>query len=193
MNKRIEGHRTAPSVGARHRTRTGVVAAAIVMALGLLGSVSGCGSGADDGSAKITVSDPRIPAPATPAVAAVYLTVHNGTSADDVLESVTTSAGGDAELHRSSMQNGSATMAPAGPTTVKHDGTLVLKPGGYHIMIMKPTEALHTGDHVKVTLHFRDSGAVTVDAPVLDPDVVVNGGHTSSDGAGHSSDHMTGD
>lgn len=171
MSQNLKHRRSYRSVG--------VVAAL----LGLFAIVaSACGS--SSGGGEISVSQARIPSPASAAVAAVYLTVHNGTSADDVLEGVTTSAGGTAEVHRSMVSNGMATMKPAGPLTVKKGADLVLKAGGYHIMIMNPKPALRVGDKVKVTLKFRTAGDVVVEASV-DSESAAMDSATSMSGAMH--------
>lgn len=134
--------------------------------------------------AGVSVSDARIPVPASADVAAVYLTVTNHTDATDTLESVTTDAGGTAELHKTSDDNGTMTMGSVGAVDIAAGGTLVLKPGSYHIMIMNPTKPLALGDSVAVTLHLSHAGAVKVDAKVVDPTSVVSG----DSGTGHTGD-----
>lgn len=185
------GTRPVGGTPARHlpgRTRRRSPWAALVVVLAVVvGVVAACGSDSDSPGG-ITVSDARIPEPANPEVAAAYLTVTNGSSTDDVLESVTTSAGGDAELHRTTVTDGTSTMEAAGPVTVAAGDTLTLEPGGFHVMIMGPSEPLQTGDRVEVTLRFREAGEVSVEVPVVDPAEVFTGGSGGEDMSDHS-DH----
>lgn len=169
------------------RTSTSLVVALVLVGLAAAGCGSGSGTSdsattvAAHAGAGIRVTNARIPAPANPDTAAVYLTITNGTDHDVVLESVTTTAGGHAEVHRSSDENGMATMAPAGPMTVDAGATLVLEPGGYHVMVMNPTRSLQVGDHVSVTLHFRGAQKVVTTARVVAPSDVVAGGDGHGD------------
>jgi copper(I)-binding protein len=71
-------------------------------------------------------------------------------------------------------------MALAGPLEIPVHGTLEMKPGGYHIMLMGLVKPLKKGDEIEITLTFEKAGAVVVKVPVGD---VAQGGH----------DHGTGD
>jgi copper(I)-binding protein len=55
----------------------------------------------------------------------------------------------------------------SGGVPVPAGGQLVLKPGGFHIMLMTPTVTL--GQTVPITLGFSDGSKVTVDAMVKAP------------------------
>lgn len=168
---------------------------ASVLAVAALVVAAGCSSkGSTDGgveTAALAVTNARIPVPASPDVAAVYLDVVNNTDEADTLESVTTDAGGTAEVHETTDDNGTMKMSASGPVDIAAGATLALKPGGYHIMIMKPTRTLAEGESVAVTLHFTRAGAVKVDAEVVDPASVMEGGA----GSGHDGDmsDMSGD
>ena len=41
-----------------------------------------------------------------------------------------------------------------------------LKPGGYHLMLMRLTKTLKVGQEIEFMLHFKHSGMVKVIAPV---------------------------
>ena len=49
---------------------------------------------------------------------------------------------------------------------VPANGTVELKPGGFHIMLMNLTEPLEAGDSVELELTFEKAGTVKVTAPV---------------------------
>jgi copper(I)-binding protein len=106
--------------------------------------------------------------------AAAYLTISNMGGADK-LTGVRSSIG-QAMLHESSMDGGVMRMRPIDPKeglVVPSNGTLMLTPGGAHVMVMGLKKPLHAGDRFDVTLLFGKSGprkvAITVkpanDAP----------------------------
>ena len=45
-------------------------------------------------------------------------------------------------------------------------GTLLMKPGGYHIMLMGLTQPLKEGEEIELTLIFEKAGEVKVTAKV---------------------------
>jgi copper(I)-binding protein len=45
-------------------------------------------------------------------------------------------------------------------------GTLEMKPGGYHIMLMGLKAPLKTGEEIEITLTFEKAGALTLKVPV---------------------------
>lgn len=55
-------------------------------------------------------------------------------------------------------------MEPAGPVAI--NGSLQLKPGGYHIMLMGVKKPLVAGENVAITLKFDKAGDIVVNAPV---------------------------
>lgn len=58
------------------------------------------------------------------------------------------------------------TMRPLARFRLPPGGTLEMKPGGYHVMLLGLTRDLHPGDTVAVTLTFEKAGPLTVQAPV---------------------------
>ncbi len=165
--------------------------ARVVPTLALVAAVvlAGCSSGSEpttgttapvgaDPAERIEVRDARIPEPANPDVAAVYATIVNSSQRADVLEAVATDAGGTAEIHQTTHDEGMATMGAISRLEVPASSSVELAPGGHHVMILDPTEPLTEGGTVKVEFRFRDAGTVTVDAPVVAPtDVLPAGDH----------------
>lgn len=92
-----------------------------------------------------------------------YLTVVNGGGQADRLVGGSTPAAERLEIHAVSMENNVMRMRhqkdgieiPAG-------GTLELKPGGYHIMLIGLKEPLKAGASVPATLEFAKAGKVEV-------------------------------
>lgn len=126
--------------------------------------------------AAIHVGDLTISAPFTRAtlpnapVAGGFLTIENtGTQADRLL-SATSTVAGDTQVHEMAMDGDVMKMRqlkdgleiPAG-------ATVMLAPGGFHLMFMGLKQAFVQGETVAVTLAFEKAGAVEVTLPVAAP------------------------
>lgn len=61
------------------------------------------------------------------------------------------------------------TMRPVDRVPVPAGGTVELKPGSYHVMLLELVAPLEVGQKVGVTLEFERAGEVVVTAEVLDP------------------------
>ncbi len=107
------------------------------------------------------------PAPIAGGTGAVYLTVTNHTDMDDLLQRVTTTAATTAELHETINDNNVMRMEPRPEGLPLPAGeTLVLEPGGKHIMLVELAQALQVGDTVMVTLHFAHAEAIMLEITV---------------------------
>jgi len=141
----------------------------LLLALLLLG----CGSGgAKSASARIgdlTITDAYIPAPASPDVAAVYFTVKNNGAKDDALVGATSPVAQSASLHNEmTMQGGSMMMMPLQEIAIPAHQTVSLRVGGMHLMLENLKQKLQKGQHVQVTLQFKNAGSLTLNVPVTD-------------------------
>ena len=106
---------------------------------------------------------------ATPAgakTAALYMTVINKAAAADRLLSASTSIAGKAELHTTINDNGVMRMRPVASLEVQQGTPTVLKPGGYHVMLMDLKGPLVAGQHFPVGLTFEKAGTIEVTAEV---------------------------
>jgi copper(I)-binding protein len=106
---------------------------------------------------------------ATPAgarTAALYLTLVNKGASSDRLVAVSTPVAGKAEVHSSTTENGVMQMRPVAALEVKPDSRTVLKPGGYHVMLMELKGPLKEGQSFAITLTFEKAGAVEATATV---------------------------
>lgn len=65
-------------------------------------------------------------------------------------------------------------MLAAGPVDIPQGGTLEMKPGGYHIMLMGLAQPLKKGEEIEITLTFEKAGDLKVKVPVGE---VAAGGH----------------
>ncbi|GIT90398.1 hypothetical protein JANAI62_01200 [Jannaschia pagri] len=118
----------------------------------------------------LSVSQPmlRATAPGAP-VAGGYLVITNPTEADDLLVAATIDLDtvGRVELHEMTMADGVMMMSEVeGGIPVPAGETVVLQPGGLHLMLMGLTGPLEAGATHEVTLTFEQAGEMSVTAPV---------------------------
>ena len=97
-----------------------------------------------------------------------YFHLHNTGAKEAVLTGAQSPACGNVMLHRSIESSGVSRMVHVDNITVPAHGYVVFKPGGYHLMCMKPRPAMKPGSHVAVTLEFAD-GTKTVSSFIVRP------------------------
>ncbi|MCK6625416.1 MAG: copper chaperone PCu(A)C [Anaerolineae bacterium] len=115
----------------------------------------------------ITVSD--ISARATTQNGAVYMTFTNGGASDDVLIGAKTDVAKTVELHETKMdENDVMKMSPVPNIPIPAGGSVTLKPGGLHIMLIDMQKELAVGDKISLTLTFEKAGPMTIEAEVKD-------------------------
>jgi copper(I)-binding protein len=95
---------------------------------------------------------------------AAYLTIHNAGGEDKLL--AVTSSGADASLHSTSMDNGVMRMRPLQALDIPAKGTVELKPGGTHVMLMALKQPLQAGATLELDLRFEKSGERKVSAEI---------------------------
>lgn len=139
-------------------------AAALAALVLTAGTVAACGS--DDAPVegpRLAVSGAYVKEPPMPDMAAGYFTIANTGGKADTLTGVTSDIAEHATVH-TTKANGA--MAEAGPLAVPAGDRLVLRTGGYHVMLMDLKRKPKTGDTVTLTLRFATSSPITVQAPV---------------------------
>lgn len=70
------------------------------------------------------------------------------------------------EMHLSKDIEGVAKMIPQQQLSIAAGETLVLKPGSYHLMLIKPAKRFRDGDNIKIQLTLNNGQHLTFDAPV---------------------------
>ncbi|HWA40973.1 MAG TPA: copper chaperone PCu(A)C [Gemmatimonadales bacterium] len=132
---------------------------------GMLLAAAGCGGGAQT-PARVEVRDPFVFEAASGGTAAGYAVIVNGTSAPDVLDSVTTPVAGSVSTHDTRQEGGLVVMVPMErPEIAAHD-SLVFRPGGAHLMLEGLNTDLKDGDRLVLTFWFYRTGPLPVDAMV---------------------------
>ena len=98
---------------------------------------------------------------------AIYLTVTNTGTTSDTLEGIaSTPAAEHADLHEMKMANNVMEMRPVKSLTIDPGKSVVLQPGGYHIMLTGLKGPLKEGQTVPLTLIFDHAGTQQVTASV---------------------------
>jgi periplasmic copper chaperone A len=98
--------------------------------------------------------------------AAGYFTLSNRGAAAEKLTGATSPACGMLMLHKSVRKNGTESMVMVPSVAVPAHGKLRFAPGGFHLMCMKPTNAMQRGKTVPVTLEFADGKSLSASFPV---------------------------
>ena len=99
-------------------------------------------------------------------VTAAYMTIKNGGEADRLVKA-TTQISTMVQVHETVMVNNAMQMQEIqGGLGIPAGGEVLLKPGGYHVMIMNLKSPLKPGDMVTLELTFEKAGKVTIVLPV---------------------------
>lgn len=169
------------------RAWRGATAATLVLVMALPLSACGSSGGSAGGSVKVTKAWART-SPGDVENGAVYFTLTASEADALVAAAVDPKVAEMTQLHET-VAAGPATTAMGGSATTMATGSSMaeamtmreidrlelpkgkaveLKPGGYHIMLMKLAAPLQSGSTVKIELTFEKAAKMTVDVPVQD-------------------------
>jgi len=136
------------------------------------------------GDTKITVEQPW--ARATPAGAmsgAAYMTLANKTNTADRLIGGSSDVAAKVQIHEMKVVNGVMEMREvAGGLAIPAGGSVTLKPGAYHVMLMGLKKPLVAGQSFPLTLTFAKAGTISVTVPVQAMGATGGGGGMSGMG-----------
>ncbi|MFE8072445.1 copper chaperone PCu(A)C [Marinobacteraceae bacterium S3BR75-40.1] len=108
--------------------------------------------------------------PVAPINAAAYMTLSNETDHVITLSAVSTPLTAMASVHQTREVDGQMRMEPVKEGLAIPAGeTVELKPGSYHLMLMKLSEPLEEGDEFPLTLTFSDDITLDVKVSVESP------------------------
>ena len=169
-----------------HATRLSRLGGLLAAMLLVASVVAGCGAG----GASIKVTEPWARASSMMAAAgAAYMKIENAGSAADALVGAASPAAKTVEVHETvamesempaasdgmgmespmpseGTDGGMMGMRPIARLEIPAGGSVELKPGSYHIMLIGLNQELKPGDKIEITLTFESAGEVTVTAEV---------------------------
>ncbi len=104
-------------------------------------------------------------------VSAIYMVIENTGAQAETLVAVDTSVARVNEIHETKeMENGMMGMQPVqGGLQIPANGSVTLKPGSFHIMLMNLRQDLTPGQNITLTLTFQSGAQLTLDVPVKEP------------------------
>jgi copper(I)-binding protein len=96
-----------------------------------------------------------------------YMTITNKGTAPDRVSCVASDASAQCQIHTMTMEDGVMKMRPVeGGLEIAPGATVMLKPGGLHMMLLDLKHPLEPGQSVKATLKFDHAGTVDVEYPI---------------------------
>ena len=108
----------------------------------------------------------RPPAPSRD-TAAAYMRITNTTFLDNVLIAVETSAADTVELHTTMVENEIMRMRPVKEISLPKQETVVMEPGGSHLMLFGLQRSLEDREPIYFTLFFKNQTTKIVKAEIL--------------------------
>ena len=92
-----------------------------------------------------------------------FARIDNPCAVAQKITAVASDAYGDASLHETTLVNGISRMRALPALVVPAHGSVELKPGGLHLMLMDPKKPLKPGDHVVLRFSAGNGRAISGD------------------------------
>ncbi len=147
-----------------------LAAAASSAALPAIAATDTPATGAD-ASCEPRVVDGWLRSPPMPMpMMAGFARVENPCAGGAVIVAARSDAFASIELHETTVVDGVSRMRPVAEVPLPAGGEAVLRPGGLHLMLMKPASPLATGDSVRVEFVLADGRSVAAGFEVRAPD-----------------------
>jgi len=118
---------------------------------------------------QIKINDPWVRPSSEKMATALYFTIENSGSFDDTLFAVSSDIAEKVELHETYSDGDMMGMRKTEMIVIGAGSSFELKPGGYHIMLMKLKKDINAGDEVEVLLHFKVAGEINILAVARKP------------------------
>jgi periplasmic copper chaperone A len=113
---------------------------------------------------------------------AVYLTINNKSHDADRLLGGSSDVADKLQIHEMKVVNDIMEMREVtGGLPVPAGGSVLLKPGSYHVMLIGLKKPLKEGETIPLTLDFEKAGKVSVTVPIR----AMGAGHDDTPGMGH--------
>ncbi len=123
--------------------------------------------------------------PAVSRVNSAYMQVTNKSHVDDQLVGASVPFAAVTEIHHTELRGGQYRMSQVDSVPLPAGETLLLKSGGYHLMMRELSRMPEKGEQVPITLQFVNAGSVVIDAQVASGQEKLHG-HPAHD---HAHDH----
>ena len=115
----------------------------------------------------VTVAHPWVRAtPGGAKVGGAFLEMKAAKGHSDRLVSASSPVAGSVEIHNHIMEGGVVRMRRVDGIALGAGKSVVLAPGGYHVMLMDLKQPLKEGDLLRLTLVFEKAGPIEVEATV---------------------------
>jgi len=93
---------------------------------------------------------------------ALYFILDNSTELTDTLFQVDSDISEKIEIHETYTQDDMMGMRKINMIVIDGNSSFELKPGGYHIMVMKLKKDINEGDQINFILHFKRAGEIKI-------------------------------
>ncbi|MBE9535696.1 MAG: copper chaperone PCu(A)C [Proteobacteria bacterium] len=125
-------------------------------------------------------------APPSAKVLAAFLSIKNNGKKDRVLLSVEADGFEKVEMHKTEVHGKMTHMVLQKELLIPAGEAVLLEPGGYHLMLMKPARSFRAGDKISLRFKFKD-GELVAQKAVVRKSKMGMGGHEHDHGehAGH--------
>ncbi len=104
--------------------------------------------------------------PPSQTITAAFMVIENHTANEVSLQSADTDVAKVVELHKIDLVDGMMRMHRVDSIDIPSGGSVELKPGGYHLMVIGLKKVLKGGDKVTVNLKFSHDIRKTITIPV---------------------------
>jgi copper(I)-binding protein len=143
----------------------------LMVTLALVFFLSACGTSAPVAAQKggIEITAPFANAAAAGDNSAAYMSIKNTGAEADTLLKATCDAAMMVQVMETKIEGGVMSMAEVPGIDLPAGGSVELKSGSYHIMLMNLKQELKEGTSISITLEFAKAGKVTLEVPVKAP------------------------
>jgi len=138
----------------------------LIPIIGLLLSMTGCGSPSGPPAGKVSVDRLTVRLNANPAApAAAYFTLHGGAKSTTLVE-ISSADAARVEMHESRMEGGVMRMDKLAEIPVAAGSEVVFAPGGKHAMLWDIGQQAKAAGKLRLTFRFSDGEQLQADAPI---------------------------
>jgi len=115
----------------------------------------------------LNITNSRIPeAPPGASVMAGYMEINNTSNKQIDITGVNSPSFESVEMHLSKEVDGFAKMLPQKMLSIPAKGKLILKPGSYHLMLIKPSKWFKHGEKIKLNFTLSNKENLTLEVKI---------------------------